>query len=156
MGHNIERLLKFKGFVASICPEAFETDCRSGIHALFLDFRKAFDLVDHEILLRKLAELNVNNSLIWLWVKSFLDGRSQQVNLGGIKSRSEPCPAGVLQGSIISPTLFNVHINDLEDTVPVHLGYRLVRANMLTIVHSVILSRKMITAIFQIQLGIYS
>ena len=121
MGHNIERLLKFKGFVASICPEAFETDCRSGIHALFLDFRKAFDLVDHEILLRKLAELNVNNSLIWLWVKSFLDGRSQQVNLGGIKSRSEPCPAGVPQGSIISPTLFNVHINDLEDTVPVHL-----------------------------------
>jgi hypothetical protein len=50
------------------------------VHALFLDFRKAFDMVDHGILLRKLAELNINKSL-WLWIQSYLDGRSQQVKL---------------------------------------------------------------------------
>ncbi len=38
---------------------------RSGVHALFSDFRKAFDLVDHGILLRKLADLNVNKSF-WM------------------------------------------------------------------------------------------
>jgi hypothetical protein len=46
-------------------------DSRMGVHALFLDFRKAFDMVDHGILLRKLAELNINKSL-WLWIQSFL------------------------------------------------------------------------------------
>jgi hypothetical protein len=51
-----------------------------GVHTLFLDFRKAFDMVDNGILLRKLAELNINKSL-WLWIQSFLDGRSQQVKL---------------------------------------------------------------------------
>ena len=45
-------------------------DGRSGVHALFLDFRKAFDLVDHGILLWKLADINVNKSF-WLWIKSF-------------------------------------------------------------------------------------
>ena len=94
---------------------------RSGVHALFLDFRKAFDLVDHGILLRKLAELNVNKSF-WMWTKSFLEERSQQVKLGDTKSRTVICRAGVPQGSVISPTLFNVHINDLEDSVPGHLN----------------------------------
>ena len=95
-------------------------DGRSGVHALFLDFRKAFDLVDHGILPWKLAELNLNKSF-WLWIKSFLEGRSQQVRLDNIKPRSESCPAGVPQGSVISPILFNVHINNLEDSVPSHL-----------------------------------
>ena len=94
---------------------------RSGVHALFLDFRKAFDLVDHGILLRKLAELNVNKSF-WMWTKSFLEERSQQVKMGDTKSRTVICRAGVPQGSVISPTLFNVHINDLEDSIPGHLN----------------------------------
>ena len=49
---------------------------------------------------------------------SFLEGRSQQVKLDGNLSSVMPCPAGVSQGSVMSPTLFNVHINDLEDSVP--------------------------------------
>jgi hypothetical protein len=61
--------------------------------------------------------MNVNKPF-WLWIRSFLTGRTQQVNLHGILSSIQPCPFGVSQGSVISPTLFNVHINDLEDTVP--------------------------------------
>ena len=49
----------------------------------------------------------------------FLEGRTQQVNLQGTLSFTAPCPAGVPQGSAISPTLFNIHINDMEDNVPV-------------------------------------
>ena len=90
---------------------------KNGVHAFFMEFRKAFDLVEHGILLRKLAEMNVTKGF-WLWVRIFLDGRSQQVNVGGSLSSIKPCPAGVPQGSVISPTLFNVHVNDLENSVP--------------------------------------
>ena len=85
-----------------------------------IDFRKAFDLVNHNILLEKLASMNVNKSF-WLRIKSFLTGRTQ-VNLRGNLSSIQPCPSGVAQGSVISPTLFNVHINDLEDAVPNHVN----------------------------------
>ena len=94
---------------------------RNGVHALFIDFRKAFDLVDHGILLRKLAEMNATKCF-WLWTRSFVDGRSQQVNLGGVSSSIKSCSAGVPQGSFISPTLLNVHVNDLENSVPDHLS----------------------------------
>ena len=50
----------------------------AGIRSLFIDFRKAFDLVDHGILLNKLTHMNVNKNF-WLWVKSFLSGGTQQV-----------------------------------------------------------------------------
>ena len=85
-----------------------------GVHALLLDFQKAFDMVDHGILKGKLGEFNINQSF-WLWIQSFLEGRSQQVKLRGTLSSVIPCPAGVAQGSVISPTLFNVHINNPED-----------------------------------------
>ncbi|CAB4032852.1 Hypothetical predicted protein, partial [Paramuricea clavata] len=95
-------------------------DGRMGIHALFIDFCKAFDLVDHGLLLRKLAKMNVSKSF-WLWTRSFLEGRSQQVKLQGTLSSIRPCPSGVPQGSVISPTLFNVHVDDLEDCIPNYL-----------------------------------
>ena len=89
---------------------------RMGVHALFPHFRKAFDLVDHGILLRKLTELRINKSF-WLWLQSFLDGRTQQVKLNSFISSVSSCPAGIPQGSVISPALFNVHINDIEDSI---------------------------------------
>ena len=91
-------------------------DGRMGVHALFIDFRKTFDLVDHGILLRMLAEMNVSKCF-WLWTRSFLEGRSQQINLGGALSSIMPWPLGVPQRSVLSPTLFNVHVNDFEDSI---------------------------------------
>ncbi|CAB4036129.1 Hypothetical predicted protein [Paramuricea clavata] len=90
---------------------------KNGVHALFIDFRKAFDLVDHGILLRKLAEMNVTKAF-WLWTRSFLEDRRQQVKLAGTLSSVKPCLAGVLQGSVMSPALFNIHINDIENSIP--------------------------------------
>ena len=50
------------------------------VHAVFIDFRKAFDLVHLKPLLNKLTIMNINKPF-WLWIKSFLSGRVQQVNL---------------------------------------------------------------------------
>ena len=94
--------------------------------SIFIDFRKAFDLANHNILLEKLASMNVSKPF-WLWIRSLLTGRTQQVNshgilssIHGILSSIQLCPLGVPhEGSaVISPILFNIHINDLEDTVP--------------------------------------
>jgi hypothetical protein len=88
-----------------------------GVHVLFIDFRKAFDLVDHEILLTKLGSMSVNKSF-WLWCQSFLTNQTQQVKFLDILSRVEVVPAGVSQGAVISPTPFNIYINDMEDCIP--------------------------------------
>lgn len=93
---------------------------RNGIHALFLDFRKAFDLVDHSILLSKLKTKNINKNL-WMWIQSFLSNRTQQVKLPGTLSTVRSCPAGVPQGSVLSPLLFNIHIDDIDDAIPIEL-----------------------------------
>ena len=91
-----------------------------GVHAVFIDFRKAFDLVDHKSLLNKLALMNINKPF-WLWIKSFLSGIVQQVNINGSLSSIASCAAVVPQGSVIAPTLFNIYIDDLEDTLPEQL-----------------------------------
>lgn len=75
------------------------------MHALFLDFRKAFDLVDHATLLEKLVTMNMSRSF-WHLVQTYLSGRTLQVKLPGVLSCREEVIAGVPQGGVISPTLF--------------------------------------------------
>ena len=88
-----------------------------GVHVLFIDFQKAIDLVDHEILLTKLGNMGINKSF-WLWCQSFLTDRTLQVKVLNVLSRVEAVPAGVPQGAVISTTLFNIYINDMEDCIP--------------------------------------
>lgn len=74
------------------------TEGEKAIHSLFIDFSKAFDQVDHSILLSKLKGRNINKSL-WQWIQSFLQGRTQQVKLPGhgVLSRTRTCPECVPQ-----------------------------------------------------------
>ena len=82
------------------------------VGCLMVDFRKAFDLVDHSILLQKLKLYKCDeNSLSWF--KSYLSNRTQRVSMNNKCSASEPIRYGVPQGSILGPLMFLIFINDL-------------------------------------------
>lgn len=96
--------------VANIISHGFNTKRHTGI--VFLDVAKAFDRVWHEGLIHKLITANFPAYLINI-VRSYLGSRSFHVALGGERSTTRPITAGVPQGGIISPFLFNVFTNDI-------------------------------------------
>ena len=81
------------------------------VGTVFLDLAKAFDLVNHKLLLQKLAAYKLSNNK--LWFQSYLTMCSQQVNISGKLSDPQQIAAGVPQGSVLGPLLFHVYINDL-------------------------------------------
>ena len=74
---------------------------------------KAFDKVDHKIVLQKLSLLGVRGKLL-LWIKSFLTSRTQRVMVNGVLSNACPVISGVPQGSVIGPLLFLVLLSDID------------------------------------------
>ena len=79
---------------------------------MFLDFAKAFDTINHNILLQKLNAYGVRG-IVHDWFKSYLTDRKQMVKLGNIFSESKTIMCGVPQGSVLGQLLFLIYVNDI-------------------------------------------
>lgn len=95
-----------------------EIESKNIVGALFLDLKKAFDTLDHKILLQKLDLYGIRgvaNNII----QSYLENRKQFVFVNGVSSSHKTIDIGVPQGSNIGPLLFLAYINDLGN-IPLH------------------------------------
>ena len=84
---------------------------------LLIDLKKAFDTIDHRILLRKLYSYGIRGSML-KWMESYLTDRSQYVVFDGKVSQTRGIKCGVPQGSILGPLLFIISVNDICNVSP--------------------------------------
>ena len=91
-------------------------DTGSMVDLILFDFSKAFDTINHQILLTKLNSFGINGYML-SWIKTFLSHRTMEVVGSGQNSSSFPVISGVPQGSVLGPTLFLIYINHIFATL---------------------------------------
>ena len=84
--------------------------------AVFIDLSKAFDSIDHSILLKKLSSMNIVGRE-HEWFTDYLCGRMQTLDYRGTYSNQETVTVGVPQGSILGPLLFVIYVNDFLSVI---------------------------------------
>jgi hypothetical protein len=80
----------------------------------FMDFAKAFDKVNHSLLVHKIHQYGIRGK-VNSWIKSWLSGRNQTVVVEGVNSSQVDADSRIPQGSVLEPSLFIFYINDLQD-----------------------------------------
>ena len=106
----LSQLLDYHDKIVSLMERGVNVD------SVYLDFSKAFDKVDHQIVLGKLSHFGIKGKLL-LWIESFLTSRIQQVIVNGVLSNPCPVVSGVPQGSVLGPLLFLVLLSDIDSNI---------------------------------------
>lgn len=110
-GRSVEtNLVTFTDFLLDAMDKNLQVD------VMYSDFSKAFDKINHNLLLDKLSKAGVHGDLL-RWIKSYISNRLQAVSIKGFISDYRSVSSGIPQGSHLGPLLFNFYINDIGNNL---------------------------------------